>query len=259
MEGYQDSVIRRAVLETFRDADDAVHTQDLYREVARRTRLPSDVLDRKAPVGTASQQHNLAQRTARWAQQSLKKAGLITRVDGSRGMWRLTSEGRHTLRRIERTHALVAFSTRLGAAMWCDARAPLPGMGQKITLLLTSPPYALANGKKRAYGNPSRPEWIDFICEVIEQVLPHLAVGGNVALNIGTDLFEPGSPARSLLPERLAIALEERLGLSKMDTIIWHNPSKPPGPIQWASKTRQQLNCAYEQVHVKVNTIRRQV
>jgi site-specific DNA-methyltransferase (cytosine-N4-specific) len=33
-----------------------------------------------------------------------------------------------------------------------------------------------------------------------------------------------------------------------MDTLIWNNPSKPPGPIQYASKLRVQLNTGYEPV-----------
>ncbi len=45
------------------------------------------------------------------------------------------------------------------------------------------------------------------------------------------------------------IALCDRLGLHKMDELIWHAPNKPPAPMQWASRTRQQLNCAWEPVY----------
>lgn len=57
----------------------------------------------------------------------------------------------------------------------------------------------------------------------------------------------PGSPARSLYIERLTLALHDRFGLSLMDRLCWTSP-KAPGPVQWASKTRQQLNVAYEPV-----------
>lgn len=38
-----------------------------------------------------------------------------------------------------------------------------------------------------------------------------------------------------------------------MDELVWHNPSKPPGPVCWASKTRQQLNTAWEPVYWLTN------
>jgi len=49
--------------------------------------------------------------------------------------------------------------------------------------------------------------------------------------------------------ERLVLALHERLGLWKMDELIWENRSKPPGPVLYASKQRTQLNVAYEPVY----------
>ena len=70
-----------------------------------------------------------------------------------------------------------------------------------------------------------------------------------MCLNISNDIFEAQSPARSTYRERLVIALEDRLGLHKMDELIWENPSKPPGPLQWASLSRQQLNTAWEPVY----------
>ena len=68
-----------------------------------------------------------------------------------------------------------------------------------------------------------------------------------MALSLSNDIFEQGSPARSLYLERLTIALEDRLGLRLMDRLIWKS-NKPPGPYQWASKERMQLNTAYEPV-----------
>ena len=38
-----------------------------------------------------------------------------------------------------------------------------------------------------------------------------------------------------------------------MDRLIWENPSRPPGPCQWASKTRQQLNATYDFVYWMTN------
>lgn len=57
--------------------------------------------------------------------------------------------------------------------------------------------------------------------------------------------------------ERLMLALHEKLGLYKVDELVWVNKSKPPGPVQWASKTRVQLNVAYEPVLWLTNDPRR--
>ena len=66
---------------------------------------------------------------------------------------------------------------------------------------------------------------------------------------MSNDIFETGSPARSLYREKLVLALHERLGLHKMDEWIWHNPSKAPGPVAWASKRRVQVNTAWEPIY----------
>jgi DNA modification methylase len=81
----------------------------------------------------------------------------------------------------------------------------------------------------------------------------HLVPGGSVVLNCGQDIFEPGSPARSLYGARLLIALHERLGLSPMDTIPWIDRTKAPGPTMWASRTRQQLNVGWEPIYWLTN------
>lgn len=86
-----------------------------------------------------------------------------------------------------------------------------------------------------------------------EPVVRNLVPGGSVCLNISNDVFEKGSPARSLYCERLLLALNDRLGLQLMDRLIWENPSKPPGPIQWASIHRVQLNVSYEMVYWMTN------
>ena len=49
------------------------------------------------------------------------------------------------------------------------------------------------------------------------------------------------------------LALHDRLGLYKADELIWVNPNKPPGPMQWSSKTRQQLNTGYEPIYWLTN------
>lgn len=84
------------------------------------------------------------------------------------------------------------------------------------------------------------------MCASIEPLVRSLAPGGSVVLNLTNDAFVTGSPARSTYLERLVIAMEDRLSLHLMDRLVWSNPSKAPGPIQWASKERCQLNVGFE-------------
>ncbi len=218
----------------------------LYRDVVHRAGIDPDALLERVPVGQSGQKANLLTRKIRWIEQDLRQAGIIEHVPGKRGVWRLCEPAGEELHRLPPNVAVVGFSTNLGVAIIGAAEHVFSRINAPIVLGLSSPPYALA--KARQYGNPPVQEYVDWICRTIEPVVRNLVRGGSIALNIGNDTFVAGRPARELLPERLAIALHERLGLEKMDTLIWNNPSKPPGPVQWASIRRQQLNVAYEPV-----------
>lgn len=169
---------------------------------------------------------------------------LLERVPGKRGVWRLRGAQEKELTPAPAGMTMLGFSTHLGVALWssCDAFSKID---EPIALILTSPPYPLA--KPRKYGGPSEREMVDFVCRSLEPLMKNLLPGGSLALNVSNDVFLPGSPARSLYVERLTLALHDRFGLSLMDRICWTSP-KAPGPVQWASKTRQQLNVAYEPV-----------
>jgi site-specific DNA-methyltransferase (cytosine-N4-specific) len=234
------------VTAVYADAPGAVSTSTLYREVASRVGMPPDQLEARVPVGLGGQAHNLTKREIRWIQQTLKHLGLLERVPEERGLWRLTEIGGTRLRQALPDVAMLAFSTDLGIAIWGSWQHVFPRLDVPIVLCLTSPPYALR--KPRAYGNPSETDYVDFICRAMEPVVHNLVPGGSIALNVSNDLFLPGSPARSLYLERLVLALADRFGLHLMDRLVWENKSKPPGPMQWASKTRQQLNVSYEHV-----------
>ena len=218
---------------------------DLYRAVAQAKGVPVSEFLRPTTIGRARTKHSKPARTVRWAQQTLKRQGILERVPGHRGRWRLSADGKR-LSMATRPHTIVGFSTRLGVALWADLRDAARHIEGPVHLYLSSPPYPLA--KPRAYGNPTREEYVDFICECLEPVLPKLAAGASIALNISNDIFCQGLPSRELFRQRLTIALADRFGLHLADELIWHNPSKPTGPVQWASKTRQQLHYGYETV-----------
>lgn len=219
---------------------------DLYHAVAARAGIRESQLEARAPIGVDGQQHSLIKRAIRWHQQTLKHAGVIER-DGARGLWRLMDTNKRGLHEAVAGVKLVAFSTRLGVAVWGDCRDVFSGLGEEVCLCVTSPPYVLA--KARAYGGPSETDYVDFIVRALEPIVRHLAPHGSICLNVTQDAFISGSPSRSLYCERMVLALHDKLGLSLMDRLIWSKPDVPPGPVAWASKKRVQLNVGYEPIY----------
>lgn len=205
----------------------------------------------RVEIGTSGARHNPNTRAARWFQQTLKRLGVIEPVPGQRGHWQMTPEAMGANRQAPPATVLVAVSTALGVALWAEWESVIPRLDEPVHLCLTSPPYALRT--PRRYGNPTLAEYVDFLCEAIGSVAKQLVPGGTIALNISNDLFESGSPARSIYREKLIVALAERHQLFKLDELIWHNPSRPPAPVMWSSRTRQQLNAAYEPIYLLTN------
>ncbi|WP_454909832.1 DNA methyltransferase [Variovorax gossypii] len=206
----------------------------------------------RSPVGRARQPHNLAHRRVRWHQQTMKAMGLIERVPGQRGTWRLTPQAQQDpeLTPAPEGVAMVACSTNLGCAIWVRSETLTSQFTESIHAIITSPPYPLRHA--RAYGNPSEEAFVDFICGSIEPLLKNLVRGGCIALNLSNDIFLARSPARSLYLEKLTIAMSQKLGLSLIDRVVWAS-NKAPGPTYWASITRQQLCVGYEPVLVFCN------
>lgn len=245
----------RQVVQDYAVAEEGRLSNDiLYRAAANRAGKPVMEFLSRQPIGRSGQTHSTAARRVRWHQQTLKGKGWLEPVPGRRGEWQLTSGARKALTPQQPRVVLVAYSTDLGVALWGSCADVFSSLDEPITLCLTSPPYPLA--KPRAYGNVPLAAYVDWLCEQLEPIARHLVPGGTIALNVGNEVFDPGMPSRSTYRERLVIALCDRLGLHKMDELIWHNPTKPPGPVAWASKERMQLNVAWEPVYVFTNNPR---
>lgn len=221
--------------------------ESLYRVVAGSAGIDDGEMNATRPIGKTGVERSPIKRTVRWYQQDLRAMGIIEKVPDARGVWRLTEEGGRKLNRSQASVKMVAFSTKLGVAIWGSNETVFPHLGQPIMLALTSPPYPLRCA--RAYGNVDEQEYIEFVIRSLEPIVKNLAPEGSVVLNVSQDIFMNRSPARSTYNERLVLAITDRLGLHLMDRFVWHNASKPPGPIQWASKERVQLNVAYEPVY----------
>ena len=234
-----------------KENDGLLDNSTLYESVAGAVGLSQGEASERLAIGKSCQKHNVFHRRVRWHQQTLKGLGIIKRVDDARGVWQLTRPAAKDLTRIDPTVAVLGFSTNLGIAILGSCDSVFASIDAPIVLAVTSPPYPLANARK--YGNPTEAEYVDFICRTLEPVVKNLVPGGSICLNVSNDIFVPGSPARSMYRERLVLALYDRLGLHKMDELIWVNPTKPPGPIQYASKARTQLNVGYEPIYWMTN------
>lgn len=223
---------------------ECLSNSDLYRLVGERANIDVSEWDRQEAIGQAGDLHKPLKRQMRWYQQTLKELGLLERAEGERGVWRLTLKGKSKLTPSEDGTALLGFSTNLGVAIWTNCERGFPALDQPINLMLTSLPYPLA--VPRDYGNPKETEYVDWVCRIMEPIVANLAKGASLVINVGNDVFLKGSPARSLYKQRMVLALHDRFGLSLMDELIWENPTRPPGPVRWASMSRQQLNGTFE-------------
>jgi len=233
-----------SVSEAYLSSDEPVSNQDLYACVAADTPISKHEVTDIQEVGESKTKHNLYHRKIRWIQQSLKQQGIIQRVKQSH--WEMTAQAKIKLRAIKEGNRIIALSTKHGVCLWSSSDDVFKDViDEPIHLILTSPPYPLKT--PRAYGNVDVRAYVEFVCEALEPIVKKMAQGASLALNVSNDIFEDKSPARSTYLERLIIAIEDELGLSKMDTLQWVS-NKAPGPIAWASKKRYQLNVGYEPI-----------
>lgn len=224
---------------------------ELYASLEGLGLMSSAELEDKVPVGSRGALYSLAKRRIRWYQQTLREQGVLERVPGIRGSWRIAARDKNDLTRATPKVVMLGFSTEMGVALWGSCNDVFGALTDSIAVCITSPPYPLAN--PRAYGNPKPAEWVDWLCRCLEPIVQRLLPGGSIAINLSNDVFETGLPSRSLYVERFTIAMADRFGLGLMDRVVWANASKPPGPYQWASKRRMQLNVGYEPVLVFCN------
>lgn len=210
---------------------------ELYRIAAGRAGVSREALEAKTPIGKAGAMRSVLKQELKWRQQTLRRMGIIERVDGERGVWELTEAGKSKLRKVKSDVAVLAFSTDLGLALWSNCTRAFEQWDEPIFGIISSPPFPLR--QPRAYGGPTETQYTDFISHALEPLVRNLAPGGSVVLQLG-DVFMPGSPAKSTYIEELVLELPRRLGLHFMNRITWSS-NKPPGPIQWSSIRRTQL------------------
>jgi len=227
------------LLHALDEAGGEADTPVLRAAIADRLHLSDDARTKRASIG--GQDHNVLGHRVRWAQQHARLAGLAERTARS---WRLTRNGRTHLTRCLPGRPVAVFVTAAGCALWGMAE-DLAGVVDhgSVQLLLTSPPYAL--NTKKAYGNEQGEAYVDWLCSVVERLMPVLTNNGSLVLNLG-DTWNPNSPTVSLYQERAVIALQDRLGLNLCQRLLWHNPSAMPAPSNYVGVERIRLKNAVE-------------
>lgn len=231
--------------------DNTLSNQTLYDLVAAASGMSREEFRARVPVGRAGKMFSLNERRARWHQQSLAAAGILERVPAELGIWRLKGAAAKKLYEIDHSTAVVGFSTDLGVAIIGSCDTVFTSLREEVHAIITSPPYCLAH--QRSYGNVSEANYVGWLIKTLTPLVRNLANGGTLSLNITQDRFLTDSPARSTYVERLILALCDELGLSLVDRLIWASPTKPPGPVRYASVQRVQLNVGYEFVLVFTN------
>lgn len=229
------------LLDALRTAGGAANTAALQKGVADALSLGEDARTRRTVIG--GQEHGVLAHRVRWAQQHARLAGLVER-DGRE--WRLTSAGDGHLTRAQPGRPVTVFVTPEGCALWALAEDMASVVDHaSVRLLLTSPPYPLRT--RKAYGNHRGQEHVDWLCRIVEALLPVVMTDGSLVLNMG-DVWNGGGPTVSTYQERLVVALEDRLGLHLCQRLLWHNPSALPVPSNYVGVERVRLKNAVESV-----------
>ena len=101
-----------------------------------------------------------------------------------------------------------------------------------IQTIVTSPPYY----KQRKYGGtaeignePTVGEYVDALIEVFRECQRILKPEGTLWLNLG-DKYESGKLLG--VPWRVALALQDSLGLILRSDVIWHKPNAMPSSVK---------------------------
>lgn len=227
------------ILDAVQRAGGEATTSAIRDAVADQLGLDHETRSKRGQIG--GQDHNLLAHRIRWGQQHSRLAGLIERDSGN---WRLTPKGSAHLTQAFPGRPVTVFLTPNGCALWglAEEAASVIDHGS-VRLLLTSPPYAL--NTKKQYGNLSGQEYVDWLCSIIERLMPVMQSNGSLLLNLG-DAWVKNSPTVSLYQERTIIALQDRLGLHLCQRMLWHNPSALPVPTNYVGIERIRLKQAVE-------------
>lgn len=236
--------LRLPLLQLLDAHPDGLPTSKAVTALADALRLEPAQRDTLVPLPGGGEVNAFA-RDVRWVRQQAKEAG---QLDGSvRGLWRITPRGQHDLLNARPGVVITVFETRAGRALWADAAEALGSVkDDSVNLWVTSPPYPLES--KKTYGNFQGDEYLEWLTAISRELHRTLTPDGSLFLNLG-DTWQRGRPVLSLYQERLLLTLCDQLGFRLAQRLVWHNPSRLPGPAEWVTVRRCRLTTATEQLY----------
>src|SRR6266478_28196 len=138
------------------------------------------------------------------------------------------------------------YETGGGIAVLGDSLEIMRQIPEKsISLVLTSPPYALHF--KKEYGNKDKHEYITWFLSFAREIHRILKDDGSFVLNIGGS-YNQGTPTRSIYHFKLLVALVEEIGFHLAQECCWYNPAKMPMPAVWVTVRRSRIRDSVENV-----------
>ncbi len=133
-----------------------------------------------------------------------------------------------------------AYVTPLGRCYHADALEVLRSLrDESVSLVLTSPPFALR--RQKAYGNVTPSEYLDWFWPFATEIYRVLRPDGSFVFDLG-GAWKRGSGTRSLYPYELILQLTKRFHLAQ--EIYWYNPCKLPTPAEWVTIKRTRVKDA---------------
>jgi DNA modification methylase len=133
-----------------------------------------------------------------------------------------------------------AYTTACGRAYHAEALDVLRRLpANSISLVMTSPPFALR--RKKAYGNVSADEYVEWFVPFAEEIHRILRPEGSFVMELG-GAWNSGTATRSLYQYELLLRLTRYFHLAQ--DFYWYNPSRLPTPAEWVTIRRTRVKDA---------------
>ena len=132
---------------------------------------------------------------------------------------------------------MLCYKTNLGEAHCGDSMEliEIALEDNSVDLMITSPPFALQ--RQKAYGNLTGEEYVDWLCQFMEKMMPKLKDTGSIVLDLG-GAYVKGAPEYSLYQFEVLMKLCKDVGYKLCEPFYWNNPSALPAPIEWVNKRK---------------------
>jgi len=133
-----------------------------------------------------------------------------------------------------------AYTTPFGECYLGDSLDVLRELpDDSVSLVLTSPPFALR--RKKEYGNVDPSQYVEWLWPFAEEIYRILRPDGSFVLDLG-GAWNRGSGTRSLFQYELILRLCRTFHLAQ--EFYWYNPSKLPTPAEWVTIRRTRVKDA---------------